>query len=57
MIWAWIDTSRAEIGSSQTMREGSTGQGPGDADALALPAAELMGDTVCHTGVEADDAK
>jgi len=24
MIWAWIDTSRAEIGSSQTMKEGST---------------------------------
>src|SRR6516225_6503700 len=28
MIWAWMDTSRALIGSSQTMKVGSTARAP-----------------------------
>ena len=42
MIWAWIDTSRALIGSSATMRSGLERERPGDADALALAAGELV---------------
>jgi hypothetical protein len=40
--WAWIETSSADTGSSQTMSLGSQGQRPGDPDALALPARELV---------------
>ena len=39
---AWIETSSAETGSSATMNSGLSGQGPRDADALALAAAELV---------------
>ena len=41
-ICDWIETSRAETGSSATRNRGLDRQGPGDADALALAAAELM---------------
>ena len=39
---AWIDTSRADTGSSSTMNVGSRRERPGDADALALAAGELV---------------
>ena len=42
MIWAWMETSRAETGSSHDDELGIQGQGPGDADPLALPAGELV---------------
>ena len=42
-ICAWIDTSSADTGSSQTMKRGLQRQRAGDADALALPAGELVG--------------
>ena len=41
MICAWTETSTADTGSSATMKAGSTDERPGDADALALPAAEV----------------
>jgi hypothetical protein len=40
---AWTETSRAETGSSRIKDLGLHQQGPGDADALALPARELAG--------------
>ena len=55
MIWAWIDTSRAETGSSQMMSFGRERQRPGDADALALPAGELGREAVVVLRVEADE--
>ena len=42
MIWAWIETSRALIGSSATIRSGLERQRPRDADALPLAAGELV---------------
>ena len=48
MIWAWMETSRAEIGSSQTMSARVAGQSAGDADALALPPGELVRHAVGH---------
>ena len=39
---AWMETSRAEIGSSQTMKFRPEGQRAGDADALPLAAGELV---------------
>ena len=41
-IWAWIETSSAETGSSQTMKRRLDRQRPGDADALPLAARELV---------------
>ena len=41
-ICALTETSSAETASSQTMSSGSSGQGAGDADALALAARELV---------------
>ena len=38
---AWIDTSRADTGSSSTISRGFERERPGDADALALAAGEL----------------
>ena len=35
MTWAWMETSRAETGSSADDQFGVQGQGPGDADSLA----------------------
>ena len=52
---AWIDTSSAETGSSATSSLGLQGQRPGDADALALAAGELVGVAVVVLGVEPDD--
>ena len=45
-IWACTDTSSAETGSSQMMSFGSSTSGPGDGDALALAAGELVGSPV-----------
>ena len=42
-IWAWIETSRAETGSSATMKLGLDSKRAGDADALALAAGEFVG--------------
>ncbi len=41
-ICAWMERSRAETGSSQTIRSGLSDQRAGDADALALAAGEFM---------------
>ena len=41
-IWARIETSSAETGSSQMMNSGIEHQRAGDADALALPAGEFV---------------
>ena len=54
MIWAWIETSRALIGSSATMRSGFERERPGDADALALAAGELVRVALGVVGVEPD---
>ena len=53
MIWPWIETSRAETGSSQTMKDGSSASAR-DADALALAAGELVRVALGHVGKEAD---
>ena len=45
-ICAWIDTSKAEIGSSATMKRGFKARGPGYADSLPLAAGKLPGVTV-----------
>ena len=37
------------------MKVRPNGQGPGDADALALSAAELVGEPVCHVGIQPYD--
>ena len=42
MTCAWIDTSRADTGSSQTMSLGLDRERARDADALALAARELV---------------
>ena len=42
MICAWIETSSADTGSSQTMKLRLDGQRARDADALALAARELV---------------
>ena len=42
MIWAPTLTSRAETGSSSTKKLGAKGEGPGDADALALAAGKFV---------------
>ena len=39
---AWIETSSADTGSSQTMNSGLQRERAGDADALALAAGELV---------------
>ena len=53
MTCAWMDTSSAETGSSQTMKSGLTA---GDADALALAAGKFVGVAGGMLGVEADIA-
>ena len=42
MICAWIETSRADTGSSATMKSGFEGERAGEADALPLAARELV---------------
>jgi len=52
-IWARIDTSSAETGSSQMMNSGFEDQRARDADALALSAGKLVRRASDHeTGVE-----
>ena len=55
MTCAWIDTSSAETGSSATISFGLQRQRPGDADALALAAGELVRVAVVVLGVQPDD--
>ena len=54
MTPAWIETSSADTGSSSTSTFGSQRERPGDADALALAAGELVRVPVAVLGVEAD---
>ena len=54
MICAWIETSRAETGSSAMISFGSQRERAGDADALALAAGELVREAVVVLGGEAD---
>ena len=54
MTWAWMDTSSAETGSSQTISLGRSGQRPGDADPLPLTAGELVRVPVVVLRVEPD---
>jgi hypothetical protein len=51
---AWIETSSAETASSQTISFGFDGERPGDADALPLPARELVRIAAHVVGREAD---
>ena len=57
MTWAWIDTSSALIGSSQTIDLGLHGECPGDADALPLAAAELVRIALDEGGIETDQVE
>ena len=52
--WARMETSSALTGSSQHDELGVERQGAGDADALALPARELVRVALGVLGVEAD---
>ena len=52
MICAWIETSSADTGSSATISCGSHAERPRDADALALPAGELVREAVVVLGRE-----
>ena len=54
MIWAWIETSSAETGSSAMISFGSQRERPRDPDPLALAARELVRVAVVVLGVEAD---
>ena len=57
MICAWIETSSADTGSSQTMKSGLTRERARDADALALPARELVRVARRRVRGQADDAR
>ena len=57
MIWPWIETSSAETGSSQTMKRRLERERARDADALALPAGELVRIALRHVGEQADLAQ
>lgn len=52
-IWAWMDTSRADTRLVGDDELGLHRQSPGDADALALAAGELMGVAIGLLGTEA----
>jgi predicted transcriptional regulator len=54
MTCAWIDTSSADTGSSQTISAGSHRQRAGDADALALAAGEFVRIAARVLGLQAD---
>ena len=54
MTCAWIDTSSADTGSSQTISFGLDRERARDADALALPAGELMRIAARMIGLQAD---
>ncbi len=53
MIWPWIETSRAETGSSQTISFGFQDHRARNADALALAAGEFVRVAVDHLRHEA----
>ena len=53
MTCAWIETSSAETGSSQTISFGAHRERAGDADALALAARELVRVAAHVVGVQA----
>ena len=55
MTCAWIDTSRAETGSSATISLRPQRERAGDADALPLAAGELVRVAVVVLGVQADE--
>ena len=55
MTCAWIETSSAETGSSQTMNFGCDREGARDADALTLPARELVRIAVGMIGSKPDE--
>ena len=52
MICAWIDTSRADTGSSATISRGLQREGAGDTDALPLAPRELVRVAVVVLGIE-----
>ena len=52
-ICACTETSRAETGSSATTRSGFRARGPGEANSLALAAAELVRVAVGVLGAQA----
>ena len=54
MIWAWIETSSALIGSSATIEVRVERQRASDADALPLAAGELVRVARAEVRVEAD---
>ena len=56
-ICAWIETSSAETGSSQTMKSGLSGERAREADALPLAARELVRVAVRRVGGQPDDAE
>ena len=55
MICAWIETSRAETGSSATTKSGFSASERAEADPLALAARELMRVAGGRIGRQADD--
>ena len=57
MTCAWIETSSAETGSSSRISFGFDRQRPGDADALALSAGELVREAAEVLGPQADALK
>src|SRR3972149_3543408 len=52
MIWAWMETSRAETGSPRARHGRLHREGPGDADPLALASRELVGVAPGHSRQE-----
>ena len=55
MTWAWMETSRAETGSSQTMKVGFTASARAMPILWRWPPPELVGVAVHHVGIEAHD--
>jgi hypothetical protein len=56
-ICAWTETSRADVGSSQTMNSGVGGERPGDGDALALATGELVREFLAVVRVQPDQGQ
>ena len=57
MICAWTETSTADTGSSATIKAGLTDERPGDADPLALAAAEVARIAIGVVGTEPDEVE
>ena len=55
-IWAWIDTSSAEVGSSQITKPGRKRQRPRNADALTLTSGEAVWVTPHMERIETDES-